>query len=252
MGCGESAKFPFLFQVFIWPREKRAVLRQNHKSTVVEGWNPDLHLGVASSAESSTKDKEVRLLLLKGLKDYKKKIVFFETLESDLITIKFPFIILCCRKWQVLHSYLSKDLAAWCRGALRGSCMLLSHLTQKDALLLPCKYRLVKTHLPRPLLEQTEQRLSLPLTLWLVGLWGCSNRGFWPLLQQWEIGGTTCVSLGRGWFPFIFHHLLDACCNPPSCPLSLRYVRSSSGFFRCLQNQANWALLLCWCWQVPE
>ena len=76
-------------------------------------------MGVASAAESSAKGEGERLLLLL-LKDFKdnKNLVFFKTLESDLITIKFSFITLCCRKWRVLHSYLSKDLAALCRDAL--------------------------------------------------------------------------------------------------------------------------------------
>lgn len=77
-------------------------------------------MGVASAAESSSKGKGERLLLLKAFKENKKKIlVFFKTLESDLVTITFSFITLRCRKWHVLHSYFSKDLAALGRAALR-------------------------------------------------------------------------------------------------------------------------------------
>lgn len=47
------------------------------------------------------------------------KRVFFKTLESYLTAIKFSFITLCCRKWHVLQSYFSKDLAAFHRDALR-------------------------------------------------------------------------------------------------------------------------------------
>lgn len=36
MGCGDSTEFPFLFQVFIWPRETSAVLRQKHIPTLVK------------------------------------------------------------------------------------------------------------------------------------------------------------------------------------------------------------------------
>lgn len=36
VGCGGSTKFLFLFQVFLWPMEAFAVLRQKHAPTLVK------------------------------------------------------------------------------------------------------------------------------------------------------------------------------------------------------------------------
>lgn len=143
-------------------------------------------MGVASAAESSAKG-EREGLLLKGFKD-NRNLVFFQTLESDLITITFSFITLCCRKWHVLHSYLSKDLAA-----LRGDVLVCS--SERCFQLVSCKCRLAGTRLSRSLPELTEQRLNLQLNLLLVMLWDCL---IVPLTSVTEMGNQRdCVSVWR-------------------------------------------------------
>lgn len=46
MGCGDSTKFPCLFQVFIWPRGSSAGLRQKHIPTPVKPWRDGAQLFV--------------------------------------------------------------------------------------------------------------------------------------------------------------------------------------------------------------
>lgn len=110
-------------KLFIWPRETSAVPRQKHVLTLVklsrDGTQPHMW-GLLLLQSPPLKVRERDCYCSKPSKiTKKKKLVFFKTLESDLITITFSFITLRCRKWHVLHSYFSKDLASLGRGALR-------------------------------------------------------------------------------------------------------------------------------------
>lgn len=118
MGCGDSTKFPCLFQVFIWPRGSSAGLRQKHIPTLVKPSRDGAQLcvwGLLLLQSPLPKVRERDYCCSKASK-IRKDLFFFETVESDLTPVTFSFITLGCRKWHVLHSHWSKDL---CRDTLR-------------------------------------------------------------------------------------------------------------------------------------
>lgn len=105
-GCGESTNSPFLFQVFIWPRETSAVLGQKQERTLsgCQGVDASPACGDVSAAESSATGEGERLPLLKGFQENIYFFFFCKTFESDLITVKFSFLTICCINLRVLHS----------------------------------------------------------------------------------------------------------------------------------------------------
>lgn len=118
MGCGDSTKFPCVFQVFIWPRGSSAGLRQKHIPTLVKPWRDGAQLlvwGLLLLQSPLLKVRERNYCCSKASK-MTKNLVFFRTVASDLSPIPFPFVMLSCRKWPVLHSPWSEDL---CRDTSR-------------------------------------------------------------------------------------------------------------------------------------
>ena len=177
-----------------------------------------------------------------------KNLVFFKTLESNLIIINSSFINLCCRKRCVLYSYVSILLLCvempW-EGSYTQLCS-----SERRLQIVSCKDRLAKTPLSRSLPELTKQRLNLQLNLLLVMLWVRSIAAWIPITTtgNWRdyvcvIGGGSAVS---GLVVFFFQYLLDSCCNSASCHLFLR-CQKQFWLFGVLQNRAEGAFLLRWC-----
>lgn len=207
MGCGDSTKFPCLFQVFVWPRGSSAGLRQKQIPTLVKPWRDGAQLfvwGVLLLQNPLLKVWERNSCCSKVSKTV-KTLVFFKTVASDLTSIIFSFITLGSRKWPVLHSPWSKDLCT--DTSRRVSSALFPSLSSCP------ESRLANTHLSRPFPEAAEAQ---PAVTVLLAMWGCSR----VALSDYSSGksdGLSMFSVGNGlvWgFPTI--SLIPVVAQPPA------------------------------------
>lgn len=166
MGCGESIKFPFLFQVFSWPGETSAILGQKYIPTLVRlpGVEAALHMGMFVLLTCQPQVKEGGCHYSKASKKTKAlncHSIFFHCHMLHK-TARLAFIRKQ-RSYSSVPKLPEKGLAHNC-----------IHLKQRDAFSWCPAGSDQPKRMVRSLFSLAEQRLTLQLKgLLLVILWDC-------------------------------------------------------------------------------
>lgn len=223
---------------------------RNAPCQAVKGWMPALHVGMFLLLNPQLQVRERGCHCSKASKKIYIFFFFCKTFESDLITVKFSFLTICCINLRVLHSW-AKVLQFCTEIPWGGSCtQLYSSEMGRCFRLMSCKYRLVKNAHFQIFLctdrAETQPAIKRFVVSHAVGL---LCRGSDSSYNDGKSEGLSVCCWGQGWFALLFFCI--TCSIPvvtlPPVILFLSCIRSSCSFALWAQSPARWDPRLCRC-----